>query len=88
MSKDSQWIAGINAVASAVEHDAGNVREVLVEAGAKNPRLVEIEGNARRMGIDVRKVALVIKGDTAYAPAEIDRALGIAPFAEPVAIAR
>src|SRR5690606_32756805 len=56
MSKDSQWIAGINAVASAVEHDAGNVREVLVEAGAKNPRLVEIEGNARRMGIDVRKV--------------------------------
>ena len=57
MSKDSQWIAGINAVASAVEHDAGTVREILVEAGAKNPRLVEIEGNARRMGIEVRKVA-------------------------------
>ena len=57
MSKDSQWIAGINAVAAAVEHDAGNVREVLIEAGAKNPRLVEIEGNARRMGIDVRRVA-------------------------------
>ena len=57
MGKDSQWIAGINAVASAVEHDAGNVREVLVEAGAKNPRLAEIEGNARRMGIDVRRVA-------------------------------
>ena len=57
MSKDSQWIAGINAVASAIEHDAGNVREILVEAGAKNPRLAEIEGNARRMGIDVRKVA-------------------------------
>ena len=57
MSKDNQWIAGINAVASAVEHDADNVREVLIEAGAKNPRLVEIEGNARRMGIDVRRVA-------------------------------
>ena len=57
MSKDSQWIAGINAVASAVEHDADNVREILVEAGARNPRLVEIEGNARRMGIDVRRVA-------------------------------
>ena len=27
MSKDSQWIAGINAVASAIEHDADNVRE-------------------------------------------------------------
>jgi len=57
MSKDNQWIAGINAVAAAVEHDADNVREVLLEAGAKNPRIVEIEGNARRKGIDVRRVA-------------------------------
>jgi 23S rRNA (guanosine2251-2'-O)-methyltransferase len=57
MSKDSQWIAGINAVASAIEHDAENVREVLLEAGAKNPRIGEIEGNARRHGIDVRRVA-------------------------------
>ena len=57
MSKDNQWIAGINAVAAAVEHDADNVREVLLEAGAKNPRIVEIEGNARRRGIDVRRVA-------------------------------
>ena len=51
-----QWIAGINAVAAAVEHDADNVREVLIEAGAKNPRLGEIESNARRFGIDVRRV--------------------------------
>jgi len=57
MSKDSQWIAGINAVASAIEHDAEHVREVLLEAGAKNPRIIEIEGNARRMGVDVRRVA-------------------------------
>lgn len=57
MSKDSQWVAGINAVASAIEHDAEHVREVLLEAGAKNPRIAEIEGNARRMGIDVRRVA-------------------------------
>jgi len=57
MSKNAQWIAGINAVASAVEHDADNVREVLLEAGAKNPRIAEIEGNARRAGIDVRRVA-------------------------------
>ncbi len=57
MSKDSQWIAGINAVAAAVEHDADHVREVLIEAGAKNPRLTEIEDNARRKGIDVRRVA-------------------------------
>jgi 23S rRNA (guanosine2251-2'-O)-methyltransferase len=52
-----QWIAGINAVAAAVEHDAENVREVLIEAGAKNPRLTEIETQARRKDIDVRRVA-------------------------------
>ena len=57
MSKDSQWIAGINAVASAIEHDGDNVREVLLEAGVRNPRIVEIEGNARRLGIEVRRVA-------------------------------
>lgn len=52
-----QWIAGINAVSAAVEHDAENVREVLIEAGAKNPRLAEIESQARRKDIDVRRVA-------------------------------
>src|SRR5690606_37537380 len=57
MSKENQWIAGINAVAAAVEHDAGNVREVLLEAGAKNSRIAEIETSARRKGIDVRRVA-------------------------------
>lgn len=57
MSKQNQWIAGINAVAAAVEHDADNVREVLIEAGGRNSRLTEIEENARRKGIDVRRVA-------------------------------
>ncbi len=57
MSKDSQWIAGINAVASAIEHDAANVREILIEAGAKNPRIAEIETQARRLGIEPRRVA-------------------------------
>ncbi|QWP74685.1 23S rRNA (guanosine(2251)-2'-O)-methyltransferase RlmB [Lysobacter sp. K5869] len=52
-----QWIAGINAVSAAIEHDAANVREVLIEAGAKNPRLAEIETAARRADIDVRRVA-------------------------------
>lgn len=55
-SRQAQWVVGINAVAAAVEHDADNVREVLLEAGAKNPRVLEIEGNARRHGIDVRRV--------------------------------
>src|SRR5690606_22376874 len=57
MSKQNQWIVGINAVASAVEHDAEHVREVLIEAGAKNPRLTEIESSARRREIDVRRGA-------------------------------
>jgi 23S rRNA (guanosine2251-2'-O)-methyltransferase len=52
-----QWIAGINAVSAAIEHDAENVREVLIEAGAKNPRITEIEEQARRKDIDVRRVA-------------------------------
>jgi len=56
MSKQIQWIVGVNAVASSIENDADNVREVLVEAGSKNPRLTEIEENARRKGIDVRRV--------------------------------
>ena len=55
--KQNQWIVGINAVASAVEHDAGNVREVLLEAGGRNPRLTAIEEQARRRDIDVRRVA-------------------------------
>ena len=56
MTKQSPWIAGINAVAAALEHDADNVREVLVEAGAKNPRIADIEPEARRKDIDVRRV--------------------------------
>ena len=57
MSKPSQWIVGINAVASALEHDAEHVREELLEAGGKNPRIIEIEQQARRKVIDVRRVA-------------------------------
>ena len=57
MNKAAQWIVGLNAVASAVEHDADNVREILLEAGGKNPRIAELEQQARRMGIEVRRVA-------------------------------
>ena len=51
-----QWIAGINAVAAAIANDAEHVREVLLEADAKNPRLAEIESAARRAGVEVRRV--------------------------------
>ena len=56
MSKATQWIVGLNAVAAAIEHDADNVREVLLEAGAKNPRIGELETQARRVGVEVRRV--------------------------------
>jgi 23S rRNA (guanosine2251-2'-O)-methyltransferase len=57
MSK-GEWISGINAVASALEHDIENVREVLLEAGGKNARLADIEDRARRNDISVRRVPL------------------------------
>ena len=51
MSKQNQWIAGINAVSAALQNDAEHVREVLLEAGSKNPRIQEIESQARRLDI-------------------------------------
>jgi len=57
MSKQSQWVVGIHAVTSALTHDAAHVREVMVQAGSKNPRLTDIEQQARRLEIEVRKVA-------------------------------
>jgi 23S rRNA (guanosine2251-2'-O)-methyltransferase len=57
MSKQNQWIAGINAVSAALQNDAEHVREVLLEAGSKNPRIQEIESQARRLDIPVRRVA-------------------------------
>jgi 23S rRNA (guanosine2251-2'-O)-methyltransferase len=56
MSKQGQWIAGIHAVASALEHDIEHVREVLIEAGGRNARLTEIEETARRRDVSVRRV--------------------------------
>jgi 23S rRNA (guanosine2251-2'-O)-methyltransferase len=53
-----QWIAGINAVAAALEHDPEHVHEVLIEAGGRNPRLTEIEERAHQLGISARRVAL------------------------------
>jgi 23S rRNA (guanosine2251-2'-O)-methyltransferase len=58
MSKKDNWIAGINAVASALEHDLEHVREVLIEAGGKNARLTEIEETARRRDVSVRRIPL------------------------------
>ncbi len=52
-----QWIGGINAVAAALENDRTHVRELWIEARARNPRLAELVELARGAGIPVRQVA-------------------------------
>ena len=52
-----RWIGGINAVAAALEHDASRIEELLVEGGARNPRVREIGEQARQLGIAVRAVS-------------------------------
>ena len=46
--------------------------------------LVLIDGDPTRDIADIRKVAVVLKGDTAYYPSEIFEAIGVRGFAEPV----
>ncbi|MFC3551752.1 amidohydrolase family protein [Lysobacter cavernae] len=52
----------------------------------KRADLVLIDGDPTVNIADIRKVALVLKGDTAYYPSEIHEALGIRPFAAPVKV--
>lgn len=62
--------------------------ETLDELGSvapgKRADLILVDGDPTRDIADIRKVVTVIKGDTAYYPAEIHAELGIKPFAEPV----
>jgi imidazolonepropionase-like amidohydrolase len=52
----------------------------------KRADLILVDGDPTRDIADIRKVALVIKQGKAYYPSEIDEALGIKPFAEPVRV--
>jgi hypothetical protein len=56
-------------------------------APGKRADLVLVDGDPTRNISDIRTVALVLKGDTAYYPSEIFEAMGIKPFAEPVEVA-
>jgi 23S rRNA (guanosine2251-2'-O)-methyltransferase len=47
------WIIGINPVEGALANDPSRVREVLVEQGARNPRLASLSEEARRLGVRV-----------------------------------
>ncbi|MFC5577643.1 amidohydrolase family protein [Lysobacter niabensis] len=49
--------------------------------------LVLIDGDPVANISDIRKVAMVLKGDTAYYPSEIFEAMGIRPFVAPVKVA-
>lgn len=52
----------------------------------KRADLILVDGEPTQDIGDIRKVALVIRGATAYYPSEIDEALGIKPFAAPAKI--
>jgi hypothetical protein len=52
----------------------------------KRADLILVDGDPTQNIADIRKVALVVKGDRAYYPSEIDEALGIKPFAPPVTV--
>ncbi|KGM55863.1 amidohydrolase [Lysobacter daejeonensis GH1-9] len=71
---------------------AAKVSRVLDDRGTievgKRADLVLIDGDPVANIADIRKVALVVKGDVAYYPSEIDEALGIKPFAAPVTVSR
>ncbi len=59
-------------------------RGVLMQG--KRADLVFFDGDPTKDIADIRKVALVVKGDKAYYPSEIDDALGIKPFAQPLKV--
>jgi imidazolonepropionase-like amidohydrolase len=55
-------------------------------AVGKRADLILVDGDPTADIADIRRVALVIKGDVAYYPSEIHEALGIRPFTEPLRI--
>ncbi len=50
----TDWLAGIHAVAAALDHDAAHVRRLLLAAGRRNPRLQKLAEQAERLGIAVQ----------------------------------
>lgn len=74
--------------------NAAKVARVLDDRGSvtagKRSDLILIDGDPTRDIGDIRKVSLVLRGDTAYFPSEVHEALGVKPFAAPakVSVAR
>jgi imidazolonepropionase-like amidohydrolase len=55
-------------------------------AVGKRADIILVDGDPTKNISDIRKVALVIKNGTAYAPSEVYEALGIKPFTPPVTV--
>jgi imidazolonepropionase-like amidohydrolase len=68
----------IGAKYSRVPGDRGSV------AAGKAADLVLVDGDPTRDICAIRRVALVVKGDSAYYPSEIFVELGVKPFTEPL----
>jgi imidazolonepropionase-like amidohydrolase len=52
----------------------------------KRADLILVDGDVSKNISDIRKVALVIKGDVAYYPADVLEEQGVKPFTEPLRI--
>lgn len=68
------------AKAARVLDDRGSI------APGKRADLLLVDGDPTRNIGDIRKIALVVQGDTGYYPSEIYKALGVRAFAEPAKI--
>ena len=68
--------------------NAARYSQVLHDRGAITPGrrsdLILVDGEPTRNISDIRKVALVIKGETAYYPSEVFEAMGVKPFTPPL----
>jgi hypothetical protein len=71
-------------------YNGAKYSRVLDDLGVISPGrrsdLILVDGDPTKNIADIRKVALVIKGDVAYYPAEIDEALGVKPFTPPLVL--
>lgn len=63
-----------------VDADRGSV------SAGKRSDLILIDGDPTRDIGDIRKIALVLQGQTAYFPSEVYEALGVKPFAAPAKV--
>ncbi len=70
--------------------NAAKVARVLDNRGSvtvgKRSDLILIDGDPTKDIGDIRKVSLVLRGDTAYYPSEVHEALGVKPFAAAVKV--